>query len=431
MLSTDIQKLKKSFPDYIAAVEKHYRWNFAVIALDASFFAFSVAMLSQDTIIPYFVSHLSAHPAFIGLVPAIYYLGYFFPQLLGAFLVNGRPTRKWAIFWIAVTERIGILAIAVVAQLTGIISNNLALGVLMMSYLVFSVTNGLIGPAYGDFISKNIIRNRGFFYGVMNGLGGVLGLTASLVATRLLGSYDFPSNLRYLFWIGFATSFISPFFIASFRETPFPIESKTEDLKTFLKNIPGHIRASVGFKRFLIVRGLMGFGIMGNAFFALYAIDRFGLSSGAVGTFTMIILLTQMLFGFIWGWLGDRFGFKIVYVVESGLFILTGVLAMTAIAPWAFYLIAVCMGGVYAAFRVADPNMVFELASPEQTSRFIGISNTFVAPILTVAPLVGSLIVDGLSHQALFIAVLVVGLLSLWLCLRYLPNTRREAAAAK
>lgn len=430
MLSTDIQKIKQDFPDYIEAVEKNYRWNFLMLALDSSFFSFSVAMLSQDTIIPYFVSKLTEHPAYIGLVPAIYYLGYFFPQLIGAFLVNGRPTRKWPIFWIAATERVGILAIALVAQFTGLISNELALLILMISFLVFSVTNGLIGPAYGDFTSKNIIRNRGLFFGFNGALGGLIGLAASLIATHLLNSYDFPINLRYLFWLGFGTSFISPFFIASFREVPFPIQTKTEDLKTFLKTIPQHIRKSLGFKRYLLVRSFMNFGLMGNAFFAIYAISRFGLDSGAVGVFTMIILFTQTLMGFLLGWLGDRHGYKMVYVFDCALFILTGVLSLTAASPLAFYIIAVCMGGMYAVQRVGDANMVFELAPPEQTSRFIGINNTFMAPVLTIAPLVGGLIVDGLSHQALFATVLAVGIAALWLCIKYLPDPRKQIIAA-
>lgn len=426
MLSTDVQKLKRDFPDYIAAVERNYRWNFLVVALDSAFFSFSVAMLSQDTIIPYFVSKLTAHPSIIGLVPAIYYLGYFFPQLIGAYLVNGRPTRKWAIFWIAVAERLGILAIALVAQFTGRLTDQMALVILLLSYLLFSVTNGLIGPAYGDFISKNIIRKRGLFYGVMNGLGGLIGLGASAIAASLLDAYAFPVNLRFLFWIGFATSFISPFFIASFREQPFPMEEPVESLKTFMRNIPGHIRRSVGFQRYLVTRVLMGFGLMGNAFYALYAIDRFGLSSGTLGTFTMTILLTQSVFGFVWGALGDRFGFKIVYVLESVLFIISGALAFTSPGPWAFYVIAFCMGGMYSAFRTGDPNMIFELAAPNLTSRFLGISNTLVAPVLTIAPLVGGLVVDGLSHQVLFMAVFVIGILSLLLSGLYLPNPRKN-----
>ena len=426
MLSTDVQEVKRSHPEYITAVEKNYRWNFLLLTLDSSIFSFSIAMLSQDTIIPYFASQLIDQKALIGLIPALFYLGLYFPQLIGAYLVNGRATRKWSIFAIAIAERMGILAIALTAQFVLQLTNNQALFSLLLSYLVFSITAGLISPAYADFISKNIIRKRGMFFAVTNGLGGVIGFGASFTASYLLDTFAFPINLRYLFWLGFATSFVSLFVIANFREVPFPAVTQTESLIDFLRAIPGHIKNSPRFQRFMITRGLLGLGVMGNAFYALYAIDKFDLSPGSLGTFTMVILLTQSAFGFVWGWLGDRYGFKIIYVIEGVLFVAMGLLALTATQAWSFFIIAFAIGGVYAAFATGDSNMVFEIAAPDQTSRFIGISNSFVAPVLVIAPLIGGLIVDGFSHQLLFSTVLIIGILSSIVAFLYLPNPREQ-----
>ena len=426
MISTDIQKLEQEHPEYIEAVKKNYWWNFIVLMLDSSIFNFSVAMLSQDTIIPFFVSKLTSNEVFIGLVPAIFYLGYFFPQLIGAFIVNGKPTRKWSIFWIAIAERIGILMIALLAQFLGLFSNSMALWLLMFSYLVFSVTNGLIAPGYADFISKNIFRNRGIFYGAMGGLGGLIGFGASLTAAFLLDRYSFPVNLRVLFWIGFGTSFISPFFIASFREIPYPVKRQVEPLIDFIKAIPVHIRSCKGFGRFMLTRAFWSLGSIANAFFALYAMMRFELSESTLGIFTMIILLTQSVTGFLWGWIGDRFGFKHTYVISSVFYGLIGVLSLTALGPWAFYVIAFFIGSTYSVQRTCDPSMVFELAPPSETSRFVGISNTFVAPVMTLAPLIGGLIVNHFSHISLFWIVLVVGVLSTVLTMFYMPNPRAE-----
>ena len=75
-------------------MEKFYWWNFVALVLDSSIYAFSVAALSQDTIIPYFVNQLTNRSWVVGLVPAIYYFGYYLPQLFGAFLVQGKPTRR-------------------------------------------------------------------------------------------------------------------------------------------------------------------------------------------------------------------------------------------------------------------------------------------------------------------------------------------------
>lgn len=426
MLSVDIQKIEERYPEYIGRVDENYRWNFIALVLDSSFFSFSLGMLSQDTILPYYVSQLTDSGVLVGLVPALFYLGLFLPQLIGAYLVNGRPTRKWAIFWIAVAERVGIVLIALITQFLGLLTNTQALLFLFFAYTLFAVTNGLIGPAYADFISKNIIRNRGTFYGVTQGLGNLFGFGAGLTASYLLDRYAFPRNLQLLFWIGFATSFVSPFLIAALREVPFPMTGHVESLQEFLRVIPEHIKGSRDFQQFMMTRGVLGLGIIANAFYALYSLERFNLSEGYIGVFTLVILLSQSLLGLLWGWIGDRFGFKVVFVITSGMIVSMGALALAALASWTFYLIAVGIGGVYAAIKTADPNIIFEIAPPAETSRFIGISNTLVAPIMIIAALLGGVIVEFFSYQVLFAIVLVVGLVSTVMTIFYMPSPRAD-----
>jgi MFS family permease len=103
MRSSDVEYLALRHAGYIAMVERNYWVNFVLLALDMSFYNFSFTMFSQDTILPFFVSHLSRSALLVGLVPAIYFLGNFFPQLFGAYMANRVANRKWQIFTIAVT----------------------------------------------------------------------------------------------------------------------------------------------------------------------------------------------------------------------------------------------------------------------------------------------------------------------------------------
>ncbi|NOZ00142.1 MAG: MFS transporter [Chloroflexi bacterium] len=425
MIGTDIKKLQAEYPEYIEKVGKNYWWNFVMLVLDSSIYSFSVATLSQDTIVPYFVDQLTNFNWIIGLVPAIYYLGYFLPQLIGAYIVNGKQERKWVIFKIAMAERVGILAIAIVAQFYGVLSDNLTLGLFFVAFMLYSVTNGMLSPGYADFISKNIIRNRGFFFGIVNGVGGLIGFGASLVARHLLDTYSFPENIRALFWIGLLTSVISPIFIALFREIPFPKKQQAEPLLDFVKAIPAFIHRTPNFRNFMISRAFLGLGVIGNSFYALYAIDFLSLEVGILATFTMIILLTRSFIGFVWGWLGDRFGYRIIYIIVSIMVIAMGGLAILPFGVIGFYVIAFCIGSVYAAIAIADSNMVFEIAPAAETSRFIGILNTFVAPVMMLAPLLGGVLVDIFSHRVLFITVIVIGVISTLLAVRLMPNLKQ------
>ncbi|MBC8503844.1 MAG: MFS transporter [Chloroflexi bacterium] len=426
MIGTDIKELQAKYPEYIEKVGKNYWWNFVMLVLDASIYSFSVATLSQDTIVPYFVDKLTNYNWIIGLVPAIYYFGYFLPQLIGAYIVNGKQERKWVIFKIALAERIGIFAIAVIAQYYGILSDNLTLGLFFVAFLLYSVTNGMISPGYADFISKNIIRNRGVFFGVLNGIGGLIGFGASLVARYLLETYSFPENVRALFWIGLFSSIFSPIFIALFREIPFPEKQRSEPLSDFVKAIPDLIKRTPNFRNFMISRAFLGLGVIGNSFYALYAIDFLSFEVGILAIFTMVILVSRSFIGFVWGWVGDRFGYRIIYIIASMMVATMGILAFLPLEEIGLYVIAFCIGSVYAAIAIADANMVFEIAPAAETSRFIGILNTFVAPVMILAPLVGGVLVDIFSHSFLFVTVIIVGVISTLLAIRLMPNLKQK-----
>src|SRR5215212_5630000 len=53
-----------------------------------------MSLISRETVIPLLVSKLTTSTVAIGLVPAVYSLGIYLPQLLGASLAEGMPRKK-------------------------------------------------------------------------------------------------------------------------------------------------------------------------------------------------------------------------------------------------------------------------------------------------------------------------------------------------
>ena len=207
--------------------------------------------------------------------------------------------------------------IAVSSQMISRFPNGTVILFFFLAYSLYSSTMGLIMPAYSDFVSKAIYKKRGLFYGINQALGGVIGFVASLVATRLLASRGFPENFRAIFWVSFAFSFISPIIISNFKETEFPIHPKKKNISAFIKNIPVIIRKNQNFRKYVLTRQLIGLATMGHAFFTIYAIQVFHLSDSMLGIFTMAILLSQSLSGILWGFVGDKFGYKKILIIGS------------------------------------------------------------------------------------------------------------------
>ena len=118
-VGADVARLQALAPDYTRVMANYQRRNLALLILDGATFAFAISLLSETTILPAFVQGLSDSSLLVGLLGAIYAVGHYLPQLIGAHLVHHRTRRKPTMLAIVVSERVGILAIAVVAQTIG------------------------------------------------------------------------------------------------------------------------------------------------------------------------------------------------------------------------------------------------------------------------------------------------------------------------
>lgn len=412
MITKDIQYLILKYPHYGKDIKQNFKLNFVLLAFDSAFFTFSTSLLSQDTILPAFISQLSSSSVLIGLIPALFYLGYFLPQIISSYFTQTRTRRKGMILGIAIAERIGILLIALTSQAIFQFSNTIILTLFFFSYALFTSTTGLIIPAYSDFISKAIYKKRGLFFGLTQAMGGIIGFCASLAATRILSNYEFPKNFQFIFWLSFAFSFISPFIISKFKEAEFPILPKKVSILDFIKFIPRIMHNHPNLGKYIISRHLIGLAMMGNSFFIIYAIKQFHLGSGVVGVFTMVILLSQSISGLVWGQIGDKFGYQIILSASSLLLVAQGIIAMLAKDQSGFFIIAGLVGCMYSAIYICHSNIIFILAPPEDTSLFIGLSNTLIAPVLTLAPILGGMIIDLFGYRSLFATITVIAILA-------------------
>ena len=67
-----------------ADAQKNVTWNFNVNLIDVIFITFGFSLISRETVMPVLVSTLTDSKLAIGLIPAIWALGYYLPQLLTA-----------------------------------------------------------------------------------------------------------------------------------------------------------------------------------------------------------------------------------------------------------------------------------------------------------------------------------------------------------
>ncbi len=61
-----------------ADAQKNVTWNFNVNLIDVIFITFGLSLISRETVMPVLVSTLTDSKLAIGLIPAIWALGYYF-----------------------------------------------------------------------------------------------------------------------------------------------------------------------------------------------------------------------------------------------------------------------------------------------------------------------------------------------------------------
>ncbi|PIV85121.1 MAG: hypothetical protein COW52_04020, partial [Nitrospirae bacterium CG17_big_fil_post_rev_8_21_14_2_50_50_9] len=81
-----------------------------------------------------------------------------------------------------------------------------------------------------------------------------------------------------------------------------------------------------------------------------------------------------------------------------------------------FYAVFLFAGGYISATLISNMNIVLEFCPPEERPLYIGLSNSFAAPVFALSPIIGGMIVDHFSYQTVFMAAALltgIGLLVL------------------
>ncbi|MCU1439870.1 MAG: hypothetical protein JWP85_867 [Rhodoglobus sp.] len=416
-ISADVARLAAAAPEYTRLMGQHQRRNFVFLILDGATFSFAISLLSETTILPAFVKALSDNSFLIGLLAAVFAIGHYLPQLVGAHLVRGRTRRKPLMLAIVVSERVGILAIAITAQLIGDLDDGTILVLFFVAFCGYAITTGLIGPVYGDFIAKAFTRNRGWYYAATQLMGGVLGFSSALFAEHLIKTYEFPVGIQLCFWLCFALSFLSIFFVAGLKEEHYPHPDKRTSLWATLAEIPSLVASNRSYARFIVARSVLALSTLGVGF---VVVDGLGsvLRVSDAALLAAVFILSQALLGFLLSLLGNYLGWKLI-VMLGGALIAVGMAAAVVGGSLPVYIAAfVALGGANAVTIIADPNMSIELAPAAKTSLYLGTTSTVLAPFFILGPLIAGALADVVSYRALFVVAGVLAIVGIVLAVR-------------
>ncbi|MEN9936074.1 MAG: hypothetical protein RLZZ387_2653 [Chloroflexota bacterium] len=419
-------------------IERNFRWNFGVNLVDLSFIMFGISLISRETVIPLLVSQLTTSTVAIGLVPAVYSLGIYLPQLLGASVSEAMPRKKPFVSLVGgVGERMPFLFAGIAVLFLAVPAPELALAALVLCFGISGASAGFATPAWFDMVSKVIpVRRRGLFTGLSFGLGALMGVAGAAVIGVVLERWPFPDGFALLFFLAFASMVISWVGLILNREPPSPNVRPRTSMGDYLRRLPSILRENRNFTRYVTTMGVGRASMMAGGFFMVYGVQRFDLGGAEVGLLTGVLIGAQALLNPLWGILADRRGHKVVLVGGAAALALAGLTA--AIAPsWHWLAVAFAL---MSAFLAADSasflTIIPEFCADEDRPTFIGLTNTLLSPMSALAPLAGGWLASQLGYPPMFalaaaLALVAAAMLALWVREpRHTPAVGQEPAPA-
>jgi MFS family permease len=388
-------------------------WNFTVNAVDIMFITLGLSLVSRETVMPVLASHLTDSKLVIGLIPAIFSLGFYLPQLLMANFSEGLRYKKPFVMWVGgLGERVPYLLIGVAVWALALSAPTLTMGILLAGLGISAFGAGIGTPAWYDMIAKVIpVHRRGIWSGIGHSLGALMGVGGALLVGYILTSYLFPTNFAILFFLAAVAMAISWGGLALTREPPSLVNGEPTPIRSYLRRLPVILRRDRNYTRFLVSRSLVQLGTMAGAFFIIYGTERFQIDGIGVGRLTAILIGSTAVMNLVWGFIGDRLGHKAV--LAGAAFCMAGAVAIAWMASSQVWLSLtfVLLGAYLAADMVSGLNIILEFCAPEERPTYIGLTNTLLAPMVTLAPMLGGWLADTVDYEGLFPVALAVALL--------------------
>ncbi len=422
-------------------------WNFSVSLWDITFITLGISFISRETVVPVLVSQLTDSKLVIGLVPAMWALGLYLPQLLTANWAESMPYKKPFVMVIGFfLERLPYLLIGLVVLIFAVERPTVALVAVLVGIGLASSGAGLGTPPWLDMIAKVIpVRRRGIWLGLGHGLGQLMGVVGAFFVGRILISRAFPGNYALLFTIAFVFVVVSWVGLALTREPESEVTRKTIPLFRYLGRVSTVLKRDINYRRYLISKSMINLGGMSTGFFAVYGTEMYSLDGRGVGLLTAVLVGTQAVFNPLLGLLADRVGHKTVLAAAAFFVALAPLSALViggmgaaanqggAIAssgvlgsvPVGLLITFIFLGTFLAADHTSSLPIILEFSAPEDRPTYIGLTNTVLAPILIGAPILGGWLAGAFGYAALFRAAMVVGAAALLLMLFWVREPRR------
>ena len=372
--------------------------------------------------------------AIVGLGLALQQAGGILSPIFGATQIEHRKKLLPVAQWVGMGMRVPILGIALAGWF---LPAHIQLPIIVALLFMMGAFSGMQRVAFQTLLAKVIpVSLRGRLQAWRNVTGGVIAATLAYFAGKLLIEKNVLGN-------GYATTFLLAFVLTSLGLSALaimlrePIPPKVRERVKFserVKDFPALLREDIGFRNYTILIVLAATARMAMPFYILYAGKTIHLSGANVGLLSLAFLGADTVSNILWGYVGDKTGFRAVTMGALALWIAATALLMNSTDMVPIFIAFVGLGASGAGYQMASSTMVLEFGAREDMPMRLALTGTAEQAMGAIGPLAGGLIATLLGYKALFIVSMVflcAALALLWFRIEEPRNRRLRMESAQ
>jgi MFS family permease len=198
------------------------------------------------------------------------------------------------------------------------------------------------------------------------------------------------------------------------EESPNPPKEQF-NYSQFFKRLSTIIKSEKNYRNFLVFDSLLMLANMSHAFFTVYAFEKFYLSDGYAGTFTIVMMISIIIGSIYFGYVADKLGHKRNLIYASGFTAFACAAALLSPFVELYFIVFIGSALNLTLLQVSRLTIIAEICIEEDRPTYIALSNLVTAPFV-LSGIFGGLLVKHFGYHTLFIIAGLFALASLiWL----------------
>ena len=412
--------------EYEAFVWRNLRRNYLGNYLHGMLGMTGFRLVNAPTFLPAYLHAVSGSNAIVGLGLALQQVGGVISPIFGATKIEHRKKVMPAALWMGGLGRLAILGMALAGWL---LSGQPLVWALLFFIFMFGVFMGAQRVVFSLLMSKVIpLSRRGRLQAWRNATGGLI----AAVLAYFAGKYFIGANL---FGNGYSTTFILAFALTTaglwalqllLKEPEPPTTRPRARFRDRLREFPTLIAQDRAYGFFLLVQMLATSARIATPFYILYVGKVVGTDGATLGLLSFAFLGADTASNLVWGYLGDKTGFRLVLILSIAGWIAATLLLINVHEVWAIFLAFAGLGAALSGYMMAAQTMILEFGDRDDLPMRIAVSATAESITATAGPLIGGLVAEAFGYTVVFgasLGFLAAGLVILLVAVRD-PRTR-------